>query len=235
MLVKDNIDVKGMHTTAGSYALNDLIAERDAFLVRRLKEAGAVILGKANLSEFAYFMSRQGIRSGYVLVIGTGIGGAYVRNGRIEAGSHGYGGQISRFLTDDIRRNGLNAIWSAHCGMPGFLAKAKQRMQKEDLDGEILMKLVREKDEQACGLLDEYMNEFTNVLFTLQMVLDPERFVIGGGISRDDLFIKFMRNKYEEIYRMYSLDVKHADIMPCRFHNTSNIMGALALYYDEHQ
>ena len=187
----------------------------------------------------AYAESRignlQGIRSGYVLVIGTGIGGAYVRNGRIEAGSHGYGGQISLFLTDDIRRNGLNAIWSAHCGMPGFLAKAKQRMQKEDLDGEILMKLVREKDEQACGLLDEYMNEFTNVLFTLQMVLDPERFVIGGGISRDDLFIESMRNKYEEIYRMYSLDVKHADIMPCRFHNTSNIMGALALYYDEHQ
>ena len=65
VLVKDNIDVKGMHTTAGSYALNDLIAERDAFLVRRLKEAGAVILGKANLSEFAYFMSRQGMPSGY--------------------------------------------------------------------------------------------------------------------------------------------------------------------------
>lgn len=65
VLIKDNIDVKGLHTTAGSYALNDLIAREDAFLVRRLKEAGAVILGKANLSEFAYFMSRSGMPSGY--------------------------------------------------------------------------------------------------------------------------------------------------------------------------
>ncbi len=65
VLLKDNIDVKGLHTTAGSLALSDLIAEKDAFIVRRLREAGAVILGKANLSEFAYWMSRDGMPSGF--------------------------------------------------------------------------------------------------------------------------------------------------------------------------
>lgn len=65
VLLKDNIDVRGMHTTAGSLALTDLIAERDAFIVTKLREAGAVILGKANLSEFAYWMSRDGMPSGY--------------------------------------------------------------------------------------------------------------------------------------------------------------------------
>ncbi len=65
VLLKDNIDVRGMHTTAGSLALQDLIAEEDAFIVKKLRDAGAVILGKANLSEFAYWMSRNHMPSGY--------------------------------------------------------------------------------------------------------------------------------------------------------------------------
>ena len=65
VLLKDNIDIRGMHTTAGSYALEDLIAKEDAMVTKRLKEAGALILGKTNLSEFAYFMSRQDMPSGY--------------------------------------------------------------------------------------------------------------------------------------------------------------------------
>ncbi len=65
MLIKDNVDVKGLHNTAGSLALADLTAQEDAPLAAKLREAGALILGKANLSEFAYFMSNEGAPSGY--------------------------------------------------------------------------------------------------------------------------------------------------------------------------
>src|SRR5688572_4167595 len=58
VLIKDNIDTADrMTTTAGSYALEGSIPSRDAFIVRRLREAGAVILGKTNLSEWANFRS----------------------------------------------------------------------------------------------------------------------------------------------------------------------------------
>jgi amidase len=64
--LKDNIDTEGgMHTTAGSLALADLYASNDAFLVKKLKQAGAIVLAKANLSEFAYFMSMESMPSGY--------------------------------------------------------------------------------------------------------------------------------------------------------------------------
>jgi len=54
ILLKDNINASGMPTTAGAVALKDNITE-DAFIVQQLKKQGAIILGKANLSEWAYF------------------------------------------------------------------------------------------------------------------------------------------------------------------------------------
>lgn len=57
VLVKDNITTGDqMHTTAGAYALKDWRGDRDAQLVKNLRNAGAVILGKANLSEWANFV-----------------------------------------------------------------------------------------------------------------------------------------------------------------------------------
>jgi aspartyl-tRNA(Asn)/glutamyl-tRNA(Gln) amidotransferase subunit A len=52
--VKDLVDVKGMVTTAGGIILPDVPAASDAPVIRRLREAGCVIVGKANLHEFAY-------------------------------------------------------------------------------------------------------------------------------------------------------------------------------------
>ncbi|HET7219944.1 MAG TPA: amidase family protein, partial [Vicinamibacterales bacterium] len=60
VLVKDNIDTADrMMTTAGSLALDGSIATRDAFVIERLRAAGAVILGKTNLSEWANFRSTK--------------------------------------------------------------------------------------------------------------------------------------------------------------------------------
>lgn len=54
ILLKDNINTSGIPTTAGAVALENNMVN-DAFIVERLKEKGAIILGKANLSEWAYF------------------------------------------------------------------------------------------------------------------------------------------------------------------------------------
>lgn len=72
--IKDNIDTAdGMTTTAGSLALEGSIPPQDSFLAERLRAAGAIILAKANLSEWAYFR-------GYRATSGWSARGGQCRN-----------------------------------------------------------------------------------------------------------------------------------------------------------
>jgi amidase len=71
VVLKDNIDTADMPTTAGSVALAGSLPEQDAFLTRRLREAGAVIIGKATLTELANFLSTN-MPSGYSSLGGYG-------------------------------------------------------------------------------------------------------------------------------------------------------------------
>ncbi len=65
VLLKDNIDTGDkLHTSAGSLALANSYANGDAFLVSLLRQAGAIILGKTNMTEWANFMT-QGMKNGY--------------------------------------------------------------------------------------------------------------------------------------------------------------------------
>ncbi|WP_257985796.1 amidase family protein [Bacillus sp. M6-12] len=66
VLLKDNIDTADkMHTSAGSLALQYNIAAEDSFVAKQLRDAGAIILGKTNMTEWANFMTTDGMPSGY--------------------------------------------------------------------------------------------------------------------------------------------------------------------------
>ncbi len=96
VLLKDNIDARPLPTTAGSLALADNFPQRDAFVVARLRAAGAVILGKTNLSEWANFRSTRSI-SGW-----SGVGGQtrnpYVLDRNPCGSSSGTGSAIAASL-----------------------------------------------------------------------------------------------------------------------------------------
>ncbi|KAG1872991.1 amidase signature domain-containing protein [Suillus subalutaceus] len=91
LLLKDNIATlheEGMNTTAGSYALLGSVVPRDAFVAAKLREAGAILLGKANLSEWANYRGK--VPNGF-----SGRGGQtlcpYYPNGDASGSSSGSG------------------------------------------------------------------------------------------------------------------------------------------------
>lgn len=82
LLIKDNVDTAGLETSGGSIALKGSPVPRDAFIVSRLKQAGAVILAKTNMAEWA-FSPRQTVSSSFGITTN-----AYSRQ-HVPAGSSG--------------------------------------------------------------------------------------------------------------------------------------------------
>ncbi len=82
LLVKDNFDTHDLPTTGGSVALQNSLPPDDAFMVRRIREDGAIVLAKTNMAEWA-FSPRQTVSSSY----GT-TANAYALD-RVPAGSSG--------------------------------------------------------------------------------------------------------------------------------------------------
>ncbi|MBI5388142.1 MAG: amidase [Verrucomicrobia bacterium] len=122
LLIKDNIDTHDrMTTTAGSLALAGSVALRDAFLVGRLRAAGAVLLGKANLSEWANFRGSRSI-SGW-----SGRGGLsrnpYVTDRSTSGSSAGSAAAVSASLCAvavGTETDGSIVSPAAYCGVVGL-------------------------------------------------------------------------------------------------------------------
>lgn len=121
ILIKDNIETRELPTTAGSLALIDNDTGRDAPIVARLRQEGAIILGKTNLSEWANFRSNRSI-SGW-----SGVGGL-TRNphslSRSACGSSaGSGAAVAAFfapLALGTETNGSITCPAAMNGIVGF-------------------------------------------------------------------------------------------------------------------
>lgn len=122
ILIKDNINTGDqMQTTAGSLALVGNIASSDAFIVKKLREAGAVILGKTNLSEWANFRSSRPT-SGW-----SSRGGQtknpYILDRTPSGSSSGSGSAVSANLCAigiGTETNGSIIAPASNCGVVGF-------------------------------------------------------------------------------------------------------------------
>src|SRR5215831_2063228 len=71
MILKDNLDTKMMPTTAGSVAFAGSVPQSDCFVAKKLLAAGAIILGKGTMTEFANFLT-NGMPAGYSSLGGYG-------------------------------------------------------------------------------------------------------------------------------------------------------------------
>jgi amidase len=122
LLLKDNIDMAGaLATTAGSLALENNVAEQDAPVVARLRQAGAVLLGKTNLSEWANFRSTRSI-SGWSSVAGQTVN-PHVLNRSPCGSSSGSGAAVAAGLASaalGTETDGSVTCPAAFNGIVGF-------------------------------------------------------------------------------------------------------------------
>lgn len=172
------------------------------------------------------------VKDAIVLVFGTAVGGAVVRDGKIYRGVHQCAGEVSYTLKS------LESVISEKnfCGNTlGALAFQKScakvlNMPPEELSGEMIFELIEENDDDILDALYKYAHGVAVMIFNLQMIFDPERFALGGGISEQQSFIDAVQDKIDELYEKAPEFLPRPEIVACKYHNDANLYGALYRY-----
>lgn len=170
-----------------------------------------------------------GAKNAVAFIIGTGIGGAILANGQLLRGSHFFAGEFSYFLRGEKGTERLLADPEEGLSMPGFLADAARRLGRtEGITGEAFFEALSNGDATARECLSDYARSLALWLFNICAAVDPERIVIGGGVSAQPALVEAIRTAYGDLLLAIGIPgLPSPEILPCKFFNDANLIGAL--------
>ncbi len=188
----------------------------------------------------------QGGGKGYkdivMVTLGTGVGGGVILNEKISSGNHGLGGEIGHIHVRDEEKEYCN------CGGQGcleqvasatgiarearrVLAARKEESSMRAFGDEITAKDVldcaKAGDELAGAVMETVSRYLGLVLAQVALTIDPEAFVIGGGVSKAGPFLLEGIQKYYDKYT--AISVNKAIITLAKLGNDAGIYGSARL------
>ena len=185
----------------------------------------------------------KGYKDLVVVTLGTGVGGGIIVDGRMISGSTGAAGEIGHIHVDDTETDVCN------CGNKGCLEQfasatgitrlANKKLASTDMDsvlrsGEVSAKAVfdavKARDPLAMEVAEQFGKYLGDALAAVAGVVNPEAFVIGGGVSKaGEVLIDYIRPHYEKSVFQGSREVKFA---LATLGNDAGIYGAAKLVLD---
>ncbi|MDR3598100.1 ROK family protein [Clostridium sp.] len=179
--------------------------------------------------------SLKNYNDGVVIVLGTGVGGGIVRDGKIHKGKNFFAGEFSFMATNVNDTQKIENCWGSVNGSKVLInAAAKvKNIPSEDLDGYKVFEYANNEDEDILKVLDDFTYKLAVQIFNLQCVLDPEVFAIGGGISAQDILIEYIQKNVDKYHKSFeNLDgfnfyIPKPKVVRCEFRNDANLIGAL--------
>ncbi|MFD1392290.1 ROK family protein [Lacticaseibacillus jixianensis] len=217
------------------YPLGATLADRLHLPVKVENDANAAAIAERWLG------NAQGIDDYVCLVLGTGIGGGLVLNGQVYRGSHGMAGEIGWSIThdldfqDDLEAVSLNYSASVVTGLVRRYNLSLQHYDpkaKPEPDAAQIIALAHEDDMIAQPIYSQFLSDVVVMLMNLIGTLDPERILIGGGISQNETFMADLQARFDEyIARHKGLNGARQSfsykIMPAGLRNNAGLIGAV--------
>lgn len=167
-----------------------------------------------------------------VVVCGTGIGGAVIHDRKVLKGIHNMTGEFSYVMTEAQPEYSLDHSLAGNTGIKSLLQSVSGHtgIPAEELDGEKVFSMANCGDERAIAGIREYVRRLAIQINNYQFILDPEKIVIGGGISVQPLFLQMIKEELKKINAVYPWDLPVADVSVCRFFNDANLIGAVYVH-----
>lgn len=180
----------------------------------------------------------RGYDSIVMVTLGTGVGGGIIQNGKILTGSRGAGGEIGHIKVEmneteacgcgnygclEQYASATGIVRMAKNGMPAdsCLAKADELTAKEVFDG------ARASDAYCMEIVERFGKYLGVALSNVAHVMDPEAFVIGGGVSAAGEMILDVVKKYYEANAMYA--IRDKEFRLAELGNDAGIYGAVRM------
>ena len=180
--------------------------------------------------------SMQGIQEGSVIVLGTGIGGAVIINGKLHRGYTFAAGEYSNIATDWRKPVEPHTAWYSLASTSALIKMyaKKKNMDPAELNGRIFFKNVNDGEPEAAEVLDDFAYYVASGIYSLQIILDCQRFAIGGGISKQPVLLERINYMLDQIFEAKQpCTMSKPEVVVCTFGNDANMIGALYHYLFE--
>ena len=193
------------------------------------------------------FGAAQGMDDIVLVTLGTGIGGGLVQSGRLQRGRNGFAGEYGHMVVDPDGPPcpcGRRGCWERYASGSGLARLAREaavgrRVSRvlelaggdpEAVRGEMVQQAAREGDEDSLAVIDDFGRWVAIGLVSLSNALDPEMFVLGGGLAAgSDLYLDPIKAWYQEL--IYQPDLRPMPrIEFARWSERAGAVGAALLW-----
>ncbi|MDO1604492.1 ROK family protein [Lactobacillus sp. YT155] len=171
----------------------------------------------AALCESKYGVAK-GTDSSAFIVIGTGIGGAFVHEDKILSGHHLIAGEYGMIET------GKDIVGEFTLVNQAIKYNKNSTNQVSGKD------LVEMTDEKAQKLIEEFVETMGQMIFNIQVIIDPEMFVLGGGMSQNHNLVERIQKCANEHLHSRGYEEIEINVKPCKYQNDANLIGAVVAY-----
>jgi len=169
-----------------------------------------------------------------VLVLGSGIAGGIIMEGKLKGGKNLSAGEVSYVMSriDPVTKE------AAYFGLESSAVEMVRRIGEmkgldNPADGEAVFELINQHDPDAYSVFDTYCTQIAVQIMNLQYILDPELFAIGGGISAQPVVLERIEWAIGELRRINPLHKANPRITACTFGNDANLYGALYHFLEQ--
>ncbi len=186
----------------------------------------------------------EGYNSIIMITLGTGVGGGVIINEKILTGSNGAAGEIGHITVnleeEDACNCGKRGCLEQYASATGIVKEAKRALaatdkpsvlrEKEDISAKDIFDAAKAGDELSKELVEKLCKTLGIALSHIAQVVDPQAFVIGGGVSKAGTVITETTEKYYDSYVMNAL--KGKDFRLATLGNDAGIYGSAKMMLD---
>ena len=207
------------------FRIKEVLEAKYHLLVMALNDGKAAALAELATGHL------QGVTNGAALVLGSGLGGGLIINGKLFQGSHFQAGELTFILPVQMEKVEPSLMRGMTLSAVGLITKINEVLGNSDLkNGLAAFEAINVGDKMVYPLFESYCRNLAITILNLQTIFDMETFVIGGGISAQPILIEEVNRQFDKVH--HEIDfigkiIKRPKIVACYHHNGANLIGAV--------